>query len=397
MGKLSKRIENLTESQTIAMARMSRELKAKGVDVISLSLGEPDFITPEIIRDGAKAAMDAGYTHYPPIAGYTDLRETIVEKFKTENNLDFAVENIVVSTGAKQSIANVLLSTIDPGDEILVPIPYWVSYTQVISLCEGVPVFIDSGVENDYKITAEQLQQAITPKTKMMIFSSPCNPSGSVYTKEELHAFADVLAPYEDIIILSDEIYEHINFGGEHESISQFENVRDRVVIVNGVSKAYAMTGWRIGYIGAPKWIASACNKMQGQITSAASSIAQKAAITALQSGGEFHKAKKEVYLKRRDLMLNLLKDIPGMKLNIPQGAFYIFPDISSYFGKKYNDIEITDSTSLCMYILKEGNVGLVPGEAFGKPECIRISYATSNEQLTEAAKRIKDCLSKLT
>ncbi len=396
MGKLATRIEQLSESQTIAMARMSRELKEKGVDVISLSLGEPDFITPEVIREGAKKAIDDGFTHYPPISGYSDLRESIVEKFKDENNLEFKTENIVVSTGAKQAIANVVLSTINPGDEVLVPVPYWVSYTQIISLAEGVPVFIPSSVETDYKITADQLKKAITPKTKMLIFSSPCNPSGSVYTKEELKAFADVLAPYKDIIIVSDEIYEHINFQGSHESIAQFEEVRDRVVIVNGVSKAFAMTGWRIGYIGAPAWIAAACDKMQGQFTSAASSIAQRATLTALTSGHDFLVTLRETFLRRRDLMLSHLKDIPGLKLNIPQGAFYIFPDVSYYFGKKAGDIVINNSNDLCMYLLKEGHVGLVPGEAFGEPNCIRISYATADEQLIEAAKRIKECLAKI-
>jgi len=396
MGKLSKRIENLSESQTIAMARLSRELKESGQDVISLSLGGPDFITPEVIRDGANKAIDDGFTHDPPIAGFADLKAAIIKKFKVENNLDFGPENIVVSTGAKQSIANVLLSLIDPGDEILVPIPYWVSYTQLINLSEGKPIFIPSDVEHDYKITAEQLEKAITPKSKMLIFSSPCNPSGSVYTKEELQAFAAVLAKHKNIVILSDEIYEHINFSGKHESISQFEELKDQVVIVNGVSKAYAMTGWRIGYIGAPSWIADACNKIQGQFTSAASSISQKAATSALNDGETFRTEMKSNFLRRRDLMLDLLREIPGMKLNIPQGAFYIFPDISSYFGKKHNGTVVKNSSDLCMYILEKGLVGLVPGEAFGEPRCLRISYAAADEQLVEAAKRIKHCLAEL-
>jgi aspartate aminotransferase len=396
MGKLSKRIQQLSESQTIAMARMSRELKEQGVDVISLSLGEPDFGTPEIIGESAKRAIDEGFTHYPPIAGYADLKQAISKKFSEENDLTFSPEQIVVSTGAKQSIANVILSLIDPGDEVIVPIPYWVSYTQLITLAEGEARFIPSNVDTDYKITAQQLKDAITPRSRLLIFSSPCNPSGSVYTKEELHEFAKVLADHPDIIILSDEIYEHINFGGRHESIAQFSEVADRVVVVNGVSKAYAMTGWRIGYMGAPLWIAQACNKMQGQFTSAANSIAQKATITALKEASPYRERMKETFLKRRDLMLGLLKDIPGMKTNTPQGAFYIFPDISEYLGRSFNGSAISNSAELCMYLLTEGHVGVVPGEAFGEPNCLRISYAASDEEPRTAVERIKNALGRL-
>lgn len=396
MIKLANRINRLTESQTIAMARLSRELQDQGHDIISLSLGEPDFITPEYIRDGAKKAIDEGYTHYTPISGFADVRKAISEKFKRENNLDFAPDQIVVSTGAKQSIANVVLCLVDPGDEVLVPAPYWVSYSQIIELAGGIPVYIPSTIDNDFKVTAAQVEKAITEKTSMFIFSSPCNPTGTVYTKEELKKLASVFAKHENIFILSDEIYEHINFAGKHESIAQFPEIKERVIVVNGVSKGYAMTGWRIGYIGAAKEIAKACDKMQGQFTSGASSIAQKAAQVALNFDSDETKKMQETFLQRRDLVLDLMKDIPGWKINIPQGAFYVFPDVSWYFGKTDGTTVISNPSDLCMYLLKDAKVALVTGEAFGDNKCVRFSYATSDDLLKEAIARIKESLSKL-
>lgn len=396
MSRLADRITHLSESQTIAMAKLSRELQEQGRDIISLSLGEPDFVTPENIRESAKKAIDEGFTFYTPIAGFADLRKAISDKFKNENNLDYAPDQIVVSTGAKQSIANIILSLVNPGEEVIVPAPYWVSYTQMIKLAEGVPVYIDSNVESDYKITPEQLRKAITPKTKMFIFSSPCNPSGTVYTKSELEGLARVMAEHKELYIISDEIYEHINFNGKHESIAQFDFIKDQVIIVNGVSKGYAMTGWRIGYIGAPKWIAQACDKMQGQFTSGTSSISQKAATAALRSGTEFYDSMRTTYLRRRDLVVKMLKDIPGLKVNIPMGAFYVFPDVSAFFGKTDGNTVIQNATDLCMYLLNDCGVSMVTGEAFGDPRCIRLSYATSDEILVKALSRVKESLAKL-
>jgi len=396
MNYLSNRINELEESATIAMARVSRELQEQGHDIISLSLGEPDFITPDNIRDAAKLAIDQGFTHYPPIAGFGDLRKAISEKFKRENNLDYKPEQIIVSTGAKQSIANVVLSLINPGDEVIVPTPYWVSYSQIIQLAGGVPVFVQTNVENDFKPTPEQIKAAITDKTKLFVFSSPCNPSGTILSKEELKGIAEMLRPYENIFILSDEIYEHIRFGVNHESIAQFDFIKDRVIIVNGVSKGYAMTGWRIGYIGAPLAIAKACDKMQGQFTSGACSIAQKAALEAVSSDWSMYNYMQDSFQQRRDLTISLIKDIPGLKYNIPQGAFYVFPDVTYYFGKKYEDSVINNATDLCIYLLKEAKVSIVTGEAFGDNRCVRLSYATSEALLTEAMKRIKSALAKL-
>src|SRR5688572_3625889 len=396
MSKLADRITHLSESQTIAMAKLSRELQEQGHDIISLSLGEPDFITPEDIRESAKKAIDDGFTKYTPIAGFADLRQAISEKFRNENGLEYAPDQIVVSTGAKQSIANVVLSLVNPGEEVIVPAPYWVSYTQMIKLAEGIPVFIPTTVENDYKITPEQLKRSITSKSKLMIFSSPCNPSGTVYTKDELHALAKVMAEKEDLFILSDEIYEHINFMGNHESIAQFDFIKDRVAVVNGVSKGYAMTGWRIGYIGAPKWIAAACDKMQGQFTSGTSSISQKAATAALKSGTGFYDQMRATYKRRRDLVVKMLSDIPGMKVNVPMGAFYVFPDVSSFFGKSDGKTTVKNATELCMYLLTDACVSMVTGEAFGDPNCVRLSYATSDELLVEALSRMKISLAKL-
>ncbi|MBK8413783.1 MAG: pyridoxal phosphate-dependent aminotransferase [Bacteroidetes bacterium] len=396
MSRLADRITHLSESQTIAMAKLSRELQEQGRDIISLSLGEPDFVTPENIRESAKKAIDEGFTFYTPIAGFADLRKAISDKFKNENNLDYAPDQIVVSTGAKQSIANIILSLVNPGEEVIVPAPYWVSYTQMIKLAEGVPVYVDSNVESDYKITPEQLRKAITPKTKMFIFSSPCNPSGTVYTKSELEGLARVMAEHKELYIISDEIYEHINFNGKHESIAQFDFIKDQVIIVNGVSKGYAMTGWRIGYIGAPKWIAQACDKMQGQFTSGTSSISQKAATAALRSGTEFYDSMRTTYLRRRDLVVKMLKEIPGLKVNIPMGAFYVFPDVSAFFGKTDGNTVIQNATDLCMYLLNDCGVSMVTGEAFGDPRCIRLSYATSDEILVKALTRVKESLAKL-
>ncbi|MFN8144998.1 MAG: pyridoxal phosphate-dependent aminotransferase [Bacteroidia bacterium] len=378
------------------MSKLSRELSAKGIDIVNLSLGEPDFVTPLHIREAAKKAIDDGYTFYPPISGYAELRKAISAKFKRENNLDYAADQVVVSTGAKQSIANVVLSLVDPGDEVIIPLPYWVSYIEIVKVAEGITVPIPTTIDADFKITPAQLEAAITPKTKLFIFSSPCNPTGSVYSKEELKALADVFAKHPQIFILSDEIYEHINFLDSHQSIAQFDFIKDRVVIVNGVSKGYAMTGWRIGYIGAPKYIADACDKMQGQFTSAASSIAQKAAEAALTMDNRPTLEMKEAFLRRRNLVLGLMKDIPGIILNEPKGAFYIFPDVSSYFGKKDGDTIIKNASDLCMYLLHRGHVSLVTGEAFGEPKCVRFSYAASDERLVEAVKRIRQALSLL-
>ncbi|MCF8296447.1 MAG: pyridoxal phosphate-dependent aminotransferase [Saprospiraceae bacterium] len=381
------------------MTRLSRELKAKGHDVIALSIGEPDFNTPEFIKDAAKQALDDNFTYYSPVPGYQDLREAVCKKFKRDNNLDYKPEQIVVSTGAKQSIANALMSIVDPGDEVIVPTPYWVSYKELIKLAEGVEINIQATIEQDFKVTATQIEKAITPKTKLIMFNSPCNPTGSVYTKEELKAIADVVAKYENIYILSDEIYEHINFSGKHESFAQFPNIYDKVITVNGVSKGFAMTGWRLGFIGAPKVIADACNKYQGQITSGTCSISQKAAVAALQADPKTLVEMKEMlvaFKERRDLVLDLLKDIPGMKTNIPNGAFYIFPDVSYYYGKSDGETLIKDGGDLCMYLLNKVFVALVPGGAFGSPECIRISYATSKDVLIEAVARIKKGLAAL-
>ena len=399
MTTLANRIQYLAESETLAMSRKSRELKAEGHDVINLSLGEPDFNTPDYIKKAAKDGIDQNFTFYSPVAGYEDLRKAICTKLKRDNNLDYDCNQIVVSTGAKQSIANVMLSLVNPGDEVLVPAPYWVSYKEIIKVAEGKSVFIPASIENNFKITPQQLEAAITPKTKLMIYSSPCNPTGSVYTRDELRGIAEVMAKYPDITIVADEIYEHINFVGKHESICQFDFIKDRVVLINGVSKGYAMTGWRIGFIAAPLAIAKACDKLQGQFTSGASSIAQRAALTAFitePSSTPDMKIMQAAFRERRDLMLNLLAEIPGMKLNHPDGAFYIFPDISWYFGKSDGKNLINNANDFCMYLLNNVFVALVPGDAFGDPNCIRFSYATSKDKLTEAVRRIKSALALL-
>ena len=397
MEKLSERINRLAESATLAMARMSRELKAEGKDVIALSLGEPDFNTPEFIKNAAKEAITKNYSHYTPVPGLDDLRISIANKFKRDNNLDFTKDEIVVSTGAKQSLANICLSLLDPGDEVLLPCPYWVSYAEIIKLAEGTPIEISSSVKDNFKVSAKQIENAITEKTKMFMFSSPCNPSGSVYTENELREIAKVFEKYPQVFIVSDEIYEHINFTNQHFSIGRIDSLKDRVITVNGVSKGFAMTGWRVGFIGAPLWIAKACNKIQGQVTSATCAIAQKATEEAMKADPkEVTNEMKNSFLKRRDLLLEKLNGIKGVKCNIPDGAFYIFPDISYFFGKTDGKNVINDANDLCMYLLNTCFVALVSGAPFGNPECVRISYAASEENLLEAVKRIKSQLEKL-
>ena len=396
MTKVSERLKRLSESATLAMARMSRELKEKGHNVIPLSLGEPDFDTPDFIKVAAKKAIDDNFSHYTPVPGLPELRTAISNKFKRDNNLDYSAEQIVVSTGAKQSLANVCLSLLNPGDEVLLPTPYWVSYADIVTLSEGVSVKIESKIENDFKITAAQLESKITDKTKLLMFSSPCNPSGTVYTKKELTDIAEMLEKYPNIYIIADEIYEHINFTEEHFSIGSIPSIKERVITVNGVSKGFAMTGWRIGFIGAPLWIAKACTKIQGQVTSATCSISQKAAEAAVSANPEVVSKMKDIFLERRDLVLEKFNEIDGIKCNVPEGAFYLFPDISYYFGKSDGETTINSSDDLCMYLLNKCYVALVAGTPFGNPECVRISYAASEENLLEAISRIKKQLSKL-
>jgi aspartate aminotransferase len=399
MNVLSDRINMLSESETLAMTRKSRELKAKGYDVINLSIGEPDFNTPEFIKDAAVKAIAQNKTHYPPVSGYPELRQAICDKFKRDNGLEYTPDQIVVSGGAKHSIANVMLCLVNKGDEVLVPAPYWVSYKEIIKLSEGVPVVVEASFENDFKITPEQLEAAISPKTKVVIYSSPCNPTGSVYTKEELKGIADVIAAYPNIYVISDEIYELIRFEGNHTSIAQFENIKDRVITINGVSKGFAMTGWRVGFLAAPLEIAKACDKLQGQITSATCSISQYASLEAMKCDPTTNveiKKMVETFRERRDLVYGLLEEIPGFRNNLPDGAFYFFPNVSEYFGKKFGDQPINNSTDLCMYLLNHAHVALVPGEAFGDPNCIRISYATSKKILITAIARVHEALAEL-
>lgn len=390
---LSDRINNLSTSQTLAMAALARELKAQGKDIISLSLGEPDFNTPDFIKEAAKKAIDENYSTYSPVDGYVELKDAICRKFKRDNNLDYKPANIVVSTGAKQSLYNIAQVMLNEGDEVILPAPYWVSYFEIIKLSGGVPVEVPTSVETDFKMTAAQLEAAITPKTKMMWFSSPCNPSGSVYNREELTAIGKVLDKYPNIYIVSDEIYEHINFSGTFCSIGSIPGLFERTITVNGVAKAFAMTGWRIGYIGAPEFIAKACTKMQGQVTSGANSIAQRATITAVDADPKVLNEMVLAFKNRRNLVVELAKAIPGLKINVPEGAFYLFPDVSSFFGKTLRGKLINNADDLSMYLLSESNVATVTGDAFGNPNCIRISYATSEELLTEAFKRIKEAL----
>lgn len=390
---LSDRINSLSVSQTLAMAAKARELTALGKDIISLSLGEPDFNTPDFIKEAAKTAIDENWSNYPPVDGYLELKQAIVTKFQRDNGLNYQTANIVVSTGAKQSLYNIAQAMINEGDEVILPAPYWVSYYEIIKMAGGIPVVVPTSVASDFKITPYQLQQAITPKTKMMWFSSPCNPSGSVYNREELTALADVLKNREDIYVVSDEIYEHINFSGSFCSIGSIPGMFERTITVNGVAKAFAMTGWRIGYIGAAEFIAKACTKLQGQVTSGANSIAQRATIAALEANPSEIGYMVEAFHKRRDLVLHLVNDIKGLEVNIPEGAFYVFPDVSYYFGKTLNGVLINNADDLALYLLEFANVATVTGDAFGNPNCIRLSYATSETILIEAFKRIKEVL----
>jgi aspartate aminotransferase len=391
--KLSNRVNEMATSATLAMAAKARELRQEGKDIIGLSLGEPDFSVPNFVKESAVKAINDNYHSYTPVDGYGELKQAIITKFKRDNGLDFNPSQIVVSTGAKQSLANLAMVLLNEGDEVLLPAPYWVSYSDISKLAGGVTVEIPTTIETDFKITPKDLEAAITPKTKMIIYSSPCNPSGSVYSKNELRALADVLVKYPNIIVISDEIYEHINYEGGHTSMAIFDDMKDRTVVVNGVSKAYSMTGWRIGYIGGPDWIARACNKMQGQITSGANCIAQRATITALESPPSKIQYMVDAFKERRQLILNLIADIPGFKANIPQGAFYVFPDISYYFGKTIKGITINSASDFSLFLLEHANVATVTGEAFGDPNCIRISYAASDENIIEAMARIKNAL----
>ena len=395
---LSDRINQMEESATLAMAKKARELKAQGIDIISLSLGEPDFKTPKHIQEAAKSSIDEGkYFAYPPVAGYQDLREAIAKKLRDDNHISEAkAENIVVSTGAKHSIANVFMCMINEGDEVVIFSPYWVSYAEIIKLAGGVPVLIQGTLENNFKATAAQLEEALTDKTKAIIYSSPCNPTGSVFSQEELEAIAEVVKKRENLFVIADEIYELINFTGKHASIASFPGMFERTITVNGFSKGYAMTGWRVGYICAPLFIAKACEKMQGQFTSGGTGIAQRAALAAIAGDQNPSKKMEEAYFKRRDLVLGLLRDIPGIKTHVPEGAFYFFPDVTAFFGKSADGYTVNNADDICLYLLEKANVSLVTGEAFGAPDCVRLSYAASEEDLIEALKRMKDALAKL-
>jgi aspartate aminotransferase len=396
MEQVSDRLARLSASATIAMNQRSKDLQSQGIDVINLSVGEPDFNSPDHIKEAAKKAIDDNYSFYPPVAGFPELRKAIVDKLKKQNGLDYTADQIVVSSGAKHSIVNVLLCIINQGDEVIVPAPYWVSYPEQVKIADGTNVIIDTGIESDFKITPQQLEEAISPKTRAVILCSPSNPTGSLYSKDELKGLADVLAKHEKVIVISDEIYEHINFVGKHESIAQFNNIKDRVVLVNGVSKGYAMTGWRLGYIAAPVWIAKAVTKLQGQFTSGATSVAQIASVAALTGDHKPTEEMNKAFKRRRDLLLKHLETIKGVKCSVPGGAFYVFPDMSYYFGKKAGDKAIENSGDLCMYLLETGHIATVPGAAFGAPGCVRISFANSDENLEEAMKRLKAALAKL-
>ena len=396
MEYLSDRVKSLSVSQTLAMAQKSRELQEKGLDIISLSLGEPDFDTPDYIKEAAKKAIDDNYSKYPPVPGYDDLRKAISKKFKDENGLDYTSEQIVVSAGGKHSLINVILSIINPGDEVIIMAPYWVSYYDQVILAGGKPVVITATIENDFKIKPKQLEDAITRKTRLVIFNSPSNPTGMVYSYGEMEKIARIIEKHEGLFIISDEIYEHIIFTGKHVSMGSFSYIFDKVITVNGVSKAYAMTGWRIGYIGAPLWIAKACDKLQGQFTSGVCSIAQRAALAAIQGTGNSKEIMKEAFLRRRDLICGLLKEIHGLKVSVPEGAFYVMPDVSNFFGRTDGKTTVKNSDDMSLYLLDKAQVAVVAGDAFGAPECIRISYATSDDLLVEAVKRIKHALSEL-
>ncbi len=396
MNPLSAMLQSLSPSETFAMAQKSNELKAQGIDVINMSVGEPDFATPDHIKEAAKKAIDNNFSFYSPVPGFPELRKAVVAKLKNENDLDFDISQIVVSSGAKQSLCNVILSIVDKGEEVIIPAPYWVSYPEMVKIAEGKSVFVYAGIEQDYKITAKQLEEAITPKTKALILCSPSNPTGSVYTREELKSLADVLAKHPNIYVISDEIYEHINYVGKHESMAQFPEIRERVIVVNGVSKGYAMTGWRIGWIAAPKWIASACGLLQGQYTSGASSISQKAAEAAYTGDQACVQEMRTAFERRKNLITKLLKEIPGLRVNDPKGAFYTFVECSHYVGKHFEGKNIETATDLAMYLLEQGHVACVGGDAFGAPGHIRFSYATSDENIENAVSRVKNALAKL-
>jgi aspartate aminotransferase len=396
MAELSNRLNRLAPSQTLAMSQKSGEMKAQGIDVINMSVGEPDFNTPDHIKEAAKKAVDENFSRYSPVPGYMDLRKAIVAKLKNENNLDYTTSEILVSSGAKQSVCNTVMALVNDGEEVIIPAPYWVSYPQMVKLAGGTPVIVNAGFEQNFKMTPEQLEAAITPKTRMLILCSPSNPTGSVYTKDELEALAEVIKRHDDLFVLADEIYEHINYVGKHESIAQFPGMKERTIIVNGVSKAYAMTGWRIGFIAAPEWIVKGCNKLQGQYTSGPCSVSQKAAEAAYTTSQECVETMRKAFERRRDLIVKLAKEIPGLEVNCPQGAFYLFPKCSGFYGKSYEGKTINNSTDLAMFLLEEGNVATVGGDAFGDPECFRMSYATSDDNIREAMRRIKETLAKL-
>ena len=396
MAQLSNRLQRLAPSATLAMSQKSAEMKAQGIDVINMSVGEPDFNTPDHIKEAAKRAVDENYSRYSPVPGYPDLRQAICRKLERENHLHYTPAEILVSNGAKQSVCNTVMALVNDGEEVIIPAPYWVSYPQMVLLAGGKPVIVEAGFEQNFKMTPEQLEAAITPKTRMLILCSPSNPTGSVYSKEELQALAEVILKHEDLFVLADEIYEHINYIGKHESIAQFPGMKERAIIVNGVSKAYAMTGWRIGYIAAPEWIVKGCNKLQGQYTSGPCSVSQKAAEFAYVSSQECVEEMRHAFERRRDLIVKLAKDIPGLEVNVPEGAFYLFPKCSSLFGKSDGERTINTSTDFAMYLLEKGHVATVGGDAFGDPECFRMSYATSDENIVEAMKRIKEAVAKL-
>ena len=396
MAQLSDRLQRLAPSATLAMSQKSSEMKAQGIDVINMSVGEPDFNTPDHIKEAAKKAVDDNFSRYSPVPGYPDLRKAIVAKLKNENGLDYTVNEVLVSNGAKQRVCNTVMALVNDGEEVIIPAPYWVSYPQMVKLAGGVPVIVEAGFDQNFKMTPEQLEAAITPKTRMIILCSPSNPTGSVYSKAELEALSEVIKKHEDLFVLADEIYEHINYIGHHESIAQFPGMKERSIIVNGVSKAYAMTGWRIGYIAAPEWIVKGCNKLQGQYTSGPCSVSQKAAEFAYISSQECVEQMRQAFERRRDLIVKLAKDIPGLEVNVPEGAFYLFPKCSSFFGKKSGDTVINNSSDFAMYLLETAHVATVGGDAFGDPECFRMSYATSDENIIEAMRRIKEALAKL-
>lgn len=396
MAQLSDRLNRLAPSATLAMSQKSGEMKTRGIDVINMSVGEPDFNTPDHIKNAAKKAVDNNFSRYSPVPGYMDLREAIVAKLKNENGLDYAVDEVLVSNGAKQSVCNAVMALVDDGEEVIIPAPYWVSYPQMVKLAGGVPVIVEAGFEQNFKMTPQQLEAAITPKTRMLVLCSPSNPTGSVYSREELEGLAEVISRHDDLYVLADEIYEHINYTGKHCSIAHAPGMKERTVIVNGVSKAYAMTGWRIGYIAAPEWIVKGCNKLQGQYTSGPCSVSQKAAVEAYTASQDCVEDMRKAFERRRDLIVRLAREIPGLEVNLPEGAFYLFPKCSSFFGKGDGENVINNSTDLAMYLLEAAHVATVAGDAFGAPECFRMSYATSDDNIREAMRRIKETLAKL-